>query len=144
MRPRVTALALGVVASLALAVAPVAASGAAPVRITLDVNLATGTETFTATGAFCPEGTAVSSGTSATGGGAIVFHLSKTFTCADGSGSLTIKLDAAFVPMRDGTVGSWRAVDGTGAYADARGGGQITGQGTPTGIIDTYAGVLAS
>ncbi len=144
MRPRITALALGLVASLALAVAPVAASGGAPVRIALDVDFGTGAETFTATGAFCPAGTAVSFGTTVTGRGANVFHLSKTFTCADGSGSLTINLDAAFVGVRGGTVGSWRAVSGTGAYAGARGGGQIVGQGTSTGILDTYAGVLAS
>lgn len=142
MRPRISALALGLVASLALAVAPVAAAGAAPVRIVLDVNFDTGSESFTATGAFCPSGSATSSDTTVTGGGATVFHVSKTFTCADGSGSLTINLDAAFVGVRGGTVGSWRAIGGTGAYAGSRGGGQIVGQGTPTGILDTYAGML--
>ncbi len=144
MRPRITALAIGLVASLALAAVPASAAGGAPVRIVLDVNFADGTETFAATGAFCPAGTAVSTPARATGRGATVFHLSKTFTCTDGSGTLTIDLDAAFVGVRGGTVGSWRAVAGTGAYAGVRGGGQITGQGTPTGILDTYAGVLAS
>ncbi|HYO44102.1 MAG TPA: hypothetical protein VES19_12960 [Candidatus Limnocylindrales bacterium] len=144
MRPRITALSLGIVASLALAAVPASAAGGAPVRIVLDVNFDDGTETFTATGAFCPAGTAESSEARTTGRGATVFHLSKTFTCSDGTGTLTIDLSAAFVWVRGGTVGSWRAVDGTGAYAGARGGGQITGQGTPTGIIDTYAGVLAS
>src|SRR5512133_3320841 len=85
MRPRVTALGLGLLASLALAVAPVAAAGGSPVRTVLDVNFGTGSEVFTATGAFCPEGTAESLGTTVTGAGAAVFHLSKTFTCADGS-----------------------------------------------------------
>ena len=57
MRPRITALAVGVVAALALAAAPASAAGGA-VRITLDVNFATGVEEFTATGAFCPAGEA--------------------------------------------------------------------------------------
>jgi len=141
MRPRITALAVGVVAALALAAAPASAAGGA-VRITLDVNLATGVEEFTATGAFCPAGEAASFDTWVTGRGANVFHLTKVFTCSDGTGTLEIRLDAPFIGALDGTTGGWRVIGGTGDYAGAKGGGHIAGVGNPTGIVDTYAGVV--
>ena len=112
MRPRITALAVGVVAALALAAAPASAAGGA-VRITLDVNFATGVEEFTATGAFCPAGEAESFDTWVTGRGANVFHLTKVFTCSDGTGTLEIRLDAPFIGALDGTTGGWRVIGGT-------------------------------
>jgi hypothetical protein len=33
-------------------------------------------------------------------------------------------------------------IDGTGDYAGATGGGHIAGVGSPTGIVDTYSGVV--
>ena len=141
MRPRITALGLGAVAVLALAATPVAANGAQPVAITLDVDFVGGTETFTADGGFCPVGTAETVDNVRTGGPTGVFHVSKVFTCANGS-TLAIDLDAVFQNKRNGTVGGWRVIGGTGDYAGASGGGQINGAGTPTGIIDTYTGVI--
>ena len=141
MRPRITALAVGVVAALALVAAPASAAGGA-VRITLDVNFGTGVEQFTATGAFCPAGEAESFDTWVTGGGATVFHLTKVFTCADGSGTLAIDLDAPFIGVKGGTIGGWRVTGGTGDYAGATGGGHLVGVGSPTGIVDTYSGVV--
>jgi hypothetical protein len=141
MRPRITALAVGVVAALALVAGPASAAGGA-VRITLDVNFGTGVEQFTATGAFCPAGAAESFDTWSTGRGATVFHVTKVLTCADGSGSLTIDLDAPFIGVKGGTIGGWRVTGGTGDYADASGGGQIVGVGSPTGIVDTYTGIV--
>ena len=88
MRPRITALAVGVVAALALVAAPASAAGGA-VRITLDVNFDTGVEEFTADGRVLPvRRGAELRRTWATGRGATVFHLTKVFTCADGSGTL--------------------------------------------------------
>jgi hypothetical protein len=141
MRPRITALAVGVVAALALVVAPASAADGA-VRITLDVNFVTGVEEFTATGAFCPAGEAESFDTWVTGRGAAVFHLTKVFTCSDGSGSLAIHLNAPFIGARGGTTGGWRVTGGNGDYASATGGGHIAGVGNPAGIVDTYTGVV--
>jgi hypothetical protein len=141
MRPRITALAVGVVAALALAAAPASAAGGA-VRITLDVNFGTGVEQFTATGAFCPAGVAESFDTRVTGRGATVFHLTKVFTCEDGSGTLAIHLDAPFIGAKGGTIGGWRVTGGTGDYAGATGGGHLEGVGSPTGITDTYTGIV--
>lgn len=141
MRPRITALAVGIVAALALAAAPASAAGGA-VRITLDVNFGTGVEQFTATGAFCPAGEAQSSDEWPTGRGATVFHLTKVFTCSDGTGTLEIRLDAPFIGAREGTTGGWRVIGGTGDYVGATGGGHIAGVGSPTGIVDTYTGVV--
>ncbi len=141
MRSRITALALASVAAVALMAGPVAAGGSQPVTITLAVDLNAGTEVFTASGAFCPSGSAESSNFRPTGGGTTVFHLTKTFICQNGD-SLTIDLNAVFQGKRNGTVGGWTVTGGTGAYAGAKGGGHIVGVGTPTGIIDTYTGVI--
>lgn len=145
MRPRFTALAVGALAALAVVAAPASAAGGA-VRITLDVNFVTGIESFTADGAFCDSGTAETTDNWATGfgraGRAGVFHVTKVFTCANGTDGITVDLDAAFIGFKEGTIGGWRVTDGTGAYAGARGGGQIVGSGTPTGILDVYSGIL--
>jgi hypothetical protein len=141
MRSRITALALASVAAVALVAGPVAASGAQPVTITLTVDFTADTELFTATGAFCPSGSAETFNFRPTGGGTTVFHLTKTFTCQNGD-SLTVDLSAVFQGKRNGTVGGWTVTGGTGAYAGAMGGGRIVGVGTPTGIIDTYTGVI--
>lgn len=147
MRPRITALAVGALAALAVAAAPASAAGGA-VRITLDANFVTGVETFVAEGAFCASGEALTTDNWPTGfgraGRAGVFHVTKVFTCANGTGSITVDLDAAYIGFKNGTIGGWRIIDGTGAYAGARGGGQIVGTGNGTGIIDVYSGVLSS
>ena len=141
MRTRITSLVLGAIAAAALVAAPVAAGAARPVTISLSVDFGTGAEDFTATGAFCPAGSAVSDAYR-TGGPTGVFHVDKTFTCDDGTGTLSISLDAVFQNNRGGTIGGWRIVGGTGDYAGALGGGQIVGVGTSVGIDDTYTGVI--
>jgi len=136
MRTRIASQVVGVVAALMLTAAPVSA-GDGSVTITLDVNFRSGTEKFIATGAFCPSGSAVSTQNSFTGR---VFHVAKTFTCKNGSGTLSIELNAS--GNDTGTSGGWTVVGGTGDYADASGGGQITGVGSRTGIVDTYNGTI--
>jgi hypothetical protein len=122
--------------------APVAAA-AEPVRIDLHADFAEG-ETFTADG-FCASGTAESFGFHQAGmGRATTFHLFKTLTCDDGSGSLTIRVNAAAVDGFGGTVGGWNVVSGTGEYADARGGGHIVGTAFDGGIDDLYTGRLTN
>ena len=141
MRPRIASLGLGMIAVLAMAVAPVAA-GDGSVTIVSDVNFRTGAEKFTADGAFCPSGSGVTTEQSSSGGGSMVFHVAKAFTCKDGSGSLYIELDAVFNPQQGGTTGGWTVVGGTGDWANASGGGQIEGTPTRKGILDTYTGTI--
>jgi len=137
---RSTAIALvlgGVIAS--------AAAAANRVQIVIDANNVTGTESFAATGGFCPTGTAVSHDFRSTGHGqnhAFTFHLEKTLTCADGSGTLTIRVNAATADGAPGDQGGWSVMAGTGAWATASGGGNLVGTYVPTGIIDRYTGVL--
>ncbi len=146
MRSRIASLVAGSLTATALLVAPVSAAGGAPLTITLTVDLVgTDGETFTATGAFCPEGEAESFDFRRTGGASRndQFHVKKTFTCENGD-TLTIALDAASVGPMGGTLGGWRIIDGTGAYEGARGGGQIAGVGGDGEIVDTYTGIIRS
>ena len=136
MRTRIASLVVGSMTALMLVAAPVSA-GNGGVTITLDVNFRKGSGEFIATGAFCPSGSAVSTENSFSGR---VFHVAKTFTCKDRSGTLSIELSAA--GTESGTSGGWSVVGGTGDYAGASGGGQITGVNSPTGIIDTYTGTI--
>jgi len=141
MRTRITSLILGAVAAAMLVVAPVSA-GSGGATISLDVNFNTGIESFTATGAFCPSGTATSDTRAVNGNRALVFHVAKTFICAGGTDTLSIVLNATTSARFDGTSGGWTIVGGTGVYAGASGGGQITGVNTSTGIADTYQGTI--
>jgi hypothetical protein len=91
--PFLRPLAAGMIAAALIAPGAMAAT---KVEITLNVDTFGGTELFTATGGFCGAGSATSSNFRFAGGGrAGTFHLDKTFTCDDGSGSLTIHLNAA-------------------------------------------------
>lgn len=149
MRTHRTSLAgLAAAGLLALAVAAPAAAGSGRVEITLDANFGTSVETFTAEGAFCPAGTAQTPGIFFAGRGrAATFHLFKVLTCTDGSGSLTIRIDAATIDGAPGDQGGWSVVEGTGAYAGAGGGGRLVGTyydngGGDLGVIDRYTGVI--
>lgn len=136
-----TAGALVIAGALLLpAAATVQAAGAAPTTIRIEVVGAT--ETFTTTGgALCPAGSAVSFNFHVGGGDrAGSFHLDKTLTCDDGSGSFTIHVDAATVFGSPTDQGGWSIVDGAGAYASSVGGGSLVGTYTDTGIIDRYTG----
>jgi hypothetical protein len=133
---------------LALAIAAPAAAGSGRVAITLDADFGTGVETFTATGAFCPAGTAETPGIFFAGRGrASTFHLFKVLTCANGLDTLTIRVDAATIAGASGDQGGWSVVEGTGAYAGAGGGGRLVGTyydngGGDLGVIDRYTGVI--
>ena len=130
---------------LVLAVAAPASAGSGRVEITVDANFVTRVETFTADGAFCPAGTAVTPGVGFAGSGrAVTFHLQKILTCADGSGSLTILVNAATVDGWSGDLGGWSVVAGTGAWASTRGGGMLRGDYYPDVVIDHYAGRLTN
>jgi hypothetical protein len=142
MRTRITSLVIGCLTAVVLAAAPVSAGAARPVTISLHIDFEAATEEFTASGAFCSSGTAVATDNRQTGNRTAVFHVDRTFTCADGSGTLSISLDAVFQNRQGGTVGGWRIVGGTGAYAGAVGAGHIVGTGTDVGIDDLYTGMI--
>lgn len=134
--------ALTAVAILAIAAPFAGAAQPSAAEITLDSQFG-GAETFAATGAFCPEGTAETFGLRVVGGrSAASFHLYKTLTCTDGSGSLTIRVDAATRFGKPGDQGGWSVVSGTGDWAGASGGGVIVGTYSEGGVIDVYTGSI--
>jgi hypothetical protein len=140
---------LGLMAGLvaALALAPVALAAPPETTIVIDIEFGV-SETFTATGGVvCDSGTAVTDPVFIAGfgrqeRGVGTFHLVKTLTCDDGSGWFQLLVNAAGTRTSDGTVGGFSVVGGSEAYASLRGGGQILGTFTGTGIIDVYTGYL--
>lgn len=147
MRTPRLGLALGLLATLL--VAPTASAAPPVTVITIDVNFTTG-ETFTATGGVvCDSGIAVTDPVFAAGGGrqgrgVLSFHLIKTLTCDDGSGSFMIRVDAATAPTSPGTIGGFAVVGGTGDYSGLHGAGALVGTNRPSGILDVYTGRLSN
>ena len=147
MTHRRLAIAVGVLGSMLLA--PTALAGPPTVTtITIDVNLETGEEMFTTGGGvLCAAGIAETDGFVAGGGrqdkGAFSFHIIKTLTCDDDSGSFQIKVEAATVA--DGTRGGFAIVNGsgTGDYVGLQGAGSLIGEFTDVGILDHYVGRLS-
>lgn len=134
----------------ALMVAPIASAAAPPTTvITIDVTFE-GAETFTATGGVvCESGTAVTdpvfvAGFGRMGRGVGTFHLVKTLTCDDGSGTFKLLVDAATAPSSPGTLGAFAAGQGTGDYVDLHGAGTLVGTAKEGGIIDVYTGKLTN
>lgn len=112
---------------------------------------------FTAAGAavefglVCPAGTASNVGAEqiAPPGGqseqGVNFHLVKSFTCADGSGTFDVMLTVRL--NKNGDNFNWRVVGGTGDYESLRGSGQGYGiypTTTPPDVIDYYFGTVHS
>lgn len=145
MRIRRFGLVLGMLGSLLIVPT---ASAAPPVTvINIHVDFEAG-ETFTASGGVvCPEGWAVTDPVFIAGGGrqdrgVFTFHLIKTLTCEDGSGTFQIKVEAASSPTSPGTIGGFAVVGGTGDYGGLRGAGSLTGFGFEGGLDDVYTGRL--
>ena len=114
MRTRTASLAFAIVAAVAIVAGPVAARSSTPISITLDVNLDSGVETITDQTNFCA-GTAESdawfSGGGRNGGGTVVFHVTKLFTCAGGEDTLLVELQAASNRPKGGTTGGWTVIE---------------------------------
>ncbi len=72
------------------------------------------------------------------------FHLIKTLTCDDGSGTFQILVNASTAPSSPGTLGGFSVVGGTGDYTGLRGAGSLVGTNTSSGIIDVYMGRLTN
>ncbi len=132
-----------VVASVAVALllvaGPASVLGATKTTITLN---GFAVETFTTTGGvLCPSGTATTDFHHFAGGGAAgSFHLTKTLTCTDGSGSFTIEVNAATTFGSPTDQGGWAVLSGTDGYSTLSGGGKLVGTYVEGGIIDVYSG----
>ena len=152
MRARKFAALIGIAAATLWA--PVASAAVPVTTIRIEVVFATETEeqmeTFTATGGVvCESGTAVTdpvfvAGFGRQGRGAGTFHLVKTLTCDDGSGTFKLLVNAGASPTTSGTIGGFAAGRGTGAYVGLHGGGSLVGTFYPdgSGITDIYTGRL--
>ncbi len=133
----------------ALLLAPIASAATQTTVIQIH-NVFGVTETFTTNGGIlCASGTSVTDPISFAGGGAqgrgvFTFHLTKTLTCTDGSGSFQILVNAATAPSSPGTLGGFAVKGGTGAYATLQGAGSLVGTNTDVGIDDVYTGRLTN
>jgi hypothetical protein len=107
---------------------------------------------FTATGQavdrgwVCPSGNTQDFGTVAipfTGGA--VFRADKVFTCQDGSGTFTLRVEATVITQPFSDVGTWMVVGGTGGYVNLGGAGELVGiNPTPTSVLDIFTGAVGS
>jgi hypothetical protein len=145
MRVRRTAAVLGLLGVLAV----VPAANAAPAVSVIEIHVVfDGPEIFTASGGVvCANGEAVTdpvfaAGFGAQGRGSGSFHLIKTLTCDDGSGTFLMLVNAATAPSSPGTLGGFAIVGGTGDYTGLRGAGTLVGTNTDDGIDDVYTGRL--
>jgi hypothetical protein len=147
MRARRIGATIGILGAL-LATPAASAAPATESVITIDV-LFDGPETFTATGGVvCESGTATTEGFANFGGrknrGVFTFHIVKTLTCDDDSGTFKLLVNAATSPNSPGTVGGFAAGQGTGDYEGLHGGGHLVGTALPdgSGVTDVYTGTL--
>ena len=143
------------VVPLAAAVSAVAAAPAAaaePVEVVVDVPFDGSPGSFTADGAgLCAGGTYTDSDIRTTGAGrgrerTLTFHLDRTFTCSDGSGSFTVRISAHWQPCDATNAGTWVVLRGNGDYADLHGAGQLVGSYVGAenceleGVVDVLSG----
>jgi hypothetical protein len=138
-------LALLLVMLSMLIAAPSVQAAASSTTITLDSNFETGVETITATGdVLCDSGTAETFGLRVVGGPrTATFHLFKTLTCDDGSGTFTIGVEAKVVFGAPTDNGGWWVVGGTDDYATLQGGGNLLGTYYEGGVVDVYTGKVS-
>ncbi len=140
---------LSALAALLLSAMPVAAVTTADATIDVHSSFSAPGGTFTADSALlCDSGTTTDETIIAGNGRAITFHNLKTFTCADGSGTFTLRLNAQVKPCSSTTWGTWSVASGTGDYENLRGTGSLIGTYVPAdacsaeGIDDHLTGVL--
>ncbi len=137
------------VAILAAALGALPAVAAPPQTTTFTVveNFVTQTGVFTSDGSVvCLSGTtsndAFASGFQSDRG--VIFHVRKTITCDDGTGTFILQLQARLGFNVGGmTFGPWVVLSGTGRYENLHGVGTVTGTQTGGGVRDLYVGRLA-
>jgi hypothetical protein len=75
----------------------------------------------------------------------LIFHVRKTITCDDGSGTFTLQLQARIgFNVGDNTFGPWVVLGGTGAYENLHGQGTVVGTQLGPGVHDAYTGWLSN
>jgi hypothetical protein len=84
--------------------------------------------TFTASGPVCGTGTAAD----VTGPPVVL----RRYACDDGSGTFTLQIDSELGEHDPPLLGTWRIVDGSGAYEHLRGKGTFTAVATGGSILD--------
>jgi len=140
---------LGALVALLLSAIPVGAVTVAEATIDVHSSFSEREGTFTAdSDLLCASGMTTDSTLIAGNGRAITFHNLKTFECADGSGTFTLRIQAKVKPCSATTSGVWSVADGTGDYEGLRGTGSLVGTyfpvgcEDPAGIDDHLTGVL--
>jgi hypothetical protein len=142
---------LAMIAALVGWVVPAAASSPVKVKITSAMVFLGNTGTFEASGPaveaglICPAGNVYDTKYRSPGSDSkrfINLFVHKLFVCADGSGSFEMDLNLRiFSPPR--TKGTWRIVDGDGAYARLHGNGKLSAyRADEDTVIDLYNGKL--
>jgi hypothetical protein len=140
-----------VLSGLLVGAVPAAASAAAASAATIEVHSSFSevNGTFTADSpVLCDSGT-TSDVTRVVGQGATLsIHNLKSFTCADGSGTFTLRIQATVQPCDATDRGAWSVAGGTGDYEQLRGAGTLVGTYVPNnacdaeGIDDLLTGTL--
>ena len=141
-----TIIAVALVAA-ALGALPAAAAPPQTATFTVIERFDSGSGVFASDGSvLCASGTTTNN-TFATGfqsDRGVIFHVRKTITCSDGSGTFTLQIQARTgFNVGDLTSGPWVVWDGTGDYANLQGQGTVTGTFFPDGVSDVYTGWLA-
>jgi hypothetical protein len=137
--------------AIAVAIGAVPAAVAGPpqnVTFTVEEQFDPPSGVFTSDGSVvCPTGTTsnLTFGSGFQSDRGVIFHVRKTITCDDGSGSFTLQLQArAGFNVGDQTFGPWVVLSGTGDYAGLRGRGTVTGTQSPGAVSDVYVGWLSN
>ncbi|MBA2553728.1 MAG: hypothetical protein H0V10_08545 [Geodermatophilaceae bacterium] len=132
MRRSVLTVALVVAATAFLGSGTATAAPATQVVINATVDFETGVGSFVAVGGgVCRSGATSDVSVVRPLGGIITFDVHKTFTCADGSGTFTLRIFAGVHPCARFNSGVWRVAAGTGAYETLSGSGQLVGSYLP-------------
>ncbi len=159
MRKSVVSIFMATILLLVLGMAPAAAATPLDIVIdgTLNFELVPASGPFTASGPavdaglFCSKGTVMNPGSTMTGWqsyyGAkfgINYHAENTLVCGDGSGAITLQINARldWRTNWEATDAVWVVKEGTGKYAGRHGTGDIYGVELPESVADHYTGQL--
>ncbi len=159
MRKATVSILIATILLLVLGVAPAAATTPLDIVIngTLDFTQVPASGPFTASGPaveaglFCSEGTVIGLGSLVTGWqsyhGAkfgIMYHSENMLVCKDGSGTITLQINARldWRTNWEAAVAVWVVKEGTGKYASLHGTGDIYGVEYPDSVDDHYTGQL--
>ena len=149
MRKVVTVLALMMVALQLGAGTAAPEPAAARVAITVDTEFADEGGTFVARGGVvCPAGSTSDVSTTHEAGRLVFFDVRKTFSCADGFGTFTLRIRAVVRLCDPYDRGTWVVESGTGSYTQLSGSGLLVGSYLPddactaTGMTDHLVGKM--